>query len=156
MATPLGSDDKTSRYTKQGHALHNQKVCDYLSEHGEFHDWVITTAFYSAIHWIEDYLFPFHVKDGKADIEIGSLEAYTQFYNDSLGLRKSNHAIRTMLVGEKCREILSSYSSLYDNCMTARYIDYRKDIRAATKARRCLVAIAEFCRQGSEQKQQTP
>ncbi|KXK55016.1 MAG: hypothetical protein IPM61_06135 [Chlorobi bacterium] len=147
MDTPLGLDDPASGYTKQGHALHNEQVCDYLAKHGGFSDWVVTTAFYSAIHWIEDYLFPCVVKDGEKEIEVHSLESYTDFYNTSYGLKKSNHAIRGMLVRDRCAAILSNYSSLYDNCMTARYADYRKDMKTATKARRCLAAIKEFCLQ---------
>ncbi|MBX7216157.1 MAG: hypothetical protein K1X90_04245 [Candidatus Kapabacteria bacterium] len=73
MDTPLGLDDPASGYTKQGHALHNEQVCDYLAMHGGFSDWVVTTTFYSAIHWIEDYLFPCVVKDGEEEIEIHSL-----------------------------------------------------------------------------------
>lgn len=43
---------------KGKHAAHNEKACDYLLKSRLFNDWVITTAFYSALHYVQDEIFP--------------------------------------------------------------------------------------------------
>ena len=40
------------------HARHNVEACDFLKGTNEFNDWVITTAFYAAIHFAKYELFP--------------------------------------------------------------------------------------------------
>ena len=30
---------------RKAHAEHNEKACDFLYNNGNFHDWVVTTAF---------------------------------------------------------------------------------------------------------------
>ena len=49
------------------HAEHNEKAYRYLCQEPEFSDWIITTAFYSAIHYIRHRMFPFEdqLKNGK-------------------------------------------------------------------------------------------
>ncbi len=40
------------------YAQHNEKACKYLDKKPEFTDWVITTAFYSALHFVRYKIFP--------------------------------------------------------------------------------------------------
>jgi hypothetical protein len=40
------------------HAEHNANVCELLLKEGNFSDWVVTTAYYSAIYYIDAKLFP--------------------------------------------------------------------------------------------------
>ena len=40
------------------HAKHNEEACRELLRTGKFNDWVITTAYYSAIYYVTYELFP--------------------------------------------------------------------------------------------------
>jgi len=44
------------------HAEHNEKAYRYLCKEPEFCDWIITTAFYSAIHFIRHRMLPYDVQ----------------------------------------------------------------------------------------------
>jgi len=43
--------------TKQ-HAIHNEAACDFLLSGNQFNDWVVTTAFYAALHYVQHEIFP--------------------------------------------------------------------------------------------------
>ena len=43
---------------KKEHAEHNESACDYLLQSGKYNDWVVTTAFYSAMQYLHNELFP--------------------------------------------------------------------------------------------------
>lgn len=43
---------------RKEHAIHNEAACDFLLSSKRFNDWVVTTAFYSALHFIQHELFP--------------------------------------------------------------------------------------------------
>ena len=43
---------------KKQHAIHNEEVCDFLLTSKKFNDWVVTTAFYSSLHFVQFELFP--------------------------------------------------------------------------------------------------
>lgn len=40
------------------HAGHNEQVCKHLCSKPSYSDWVITTAFYSAIHYVRHLMLP--------------------------------------------------------------------------------------------------
>lgn len=40
------------------HGIHNKDACDSLISGNKYHDWIVTTAFYSSIHLIDTKLFP--------------------------------------------------------------------------------------------------
>jgi hypothetical protein len=46
---------------RKEHAKHNEELCDFLISVGKYNDWVITTAFYSAIHYVQSKIFPLRV-----------------------------------------------------------------------------------------------
>jgi len=48
------------------HGKHNKDVCDKLNLQDELecNDWVVTTAFYSSIHYLDHILFPFTNTNG--------------------------------------------------------------------------------------------
>jgi len=50
---------------RRKHAIHNEQVCDYLLASNEFHDWVVTTAFYAALHFVQSDIFPLTYKKNK-------------------------------------------------------------------------------------------
>ncbi len=43
---------------RKKHAKYNELLCEVLAEDGRWDDWVVTTAFYSAMHFVEFKLFP--------------------------------------------------------------------------------------------------
>ena len=43
---------------EKDHAVHNERACDFLLSSGEFNDWVVTTTFYAALHYVRYELFP--------------------------------------------------------------------------------------------------
>ena len=43
---------------KKQHAIHNEEACHFLLTSKKFNDWVVTTAFYSALHFVQNELFP--------------------------------------------------------------------------------------------------
>lgn len=45
------------------HAKHNYEVCFFLYEKTKYNDWIITTAYYSAIHFVYYKLFPNKYED---------------------------------------------------------------------------------------------
>lgn len=45
------------------HANHNAELCDLLLNNGRFNDWVVTTAFYAALHFVNYILFPLKFQD---------------------------------------------------------------------------------------------
>ena len=44
------------------HAKHNERVCNYLGRSADFGDWVITTAFYSAMHYVRHLMVPIMIE----------------------------------------------------------------------------------------------
>ena len=106
---------------KLNHALHNEAACKYLQSKPEYLDWIVTTAFYSALHFVEHTVFPFeHVANGITH-KFNNIGDYRKF---SGGL-KSKHELRLDLVKWKCREIEIEYEWLYNTCNNARYYDYK-------------------------------
>jgi hypothetical protein len=100
------------------HGKHNKSVCDKLYASGDCHDWVVTTAFYSAIHYLESTIFPFEHNG----MQIRSLEG--AFNKDELK-RSSKHATRGHIIGLKLSTQYAAYKFLQDNSQTARYVNYR-------------------------------
>lgn len=101
------------------HALHNEKLCLKLHQENEFLDWVITTAFYSALHYSEFQLFPF---------TFGPHEYpdFDSWYNIFKSSKDNKHDARKRLVYSNISPIAgSSYSFIKDLCWTARYYEYK-------------------------------
>lgn len=113
----------------KSHAIHNEKACEYLLKSKEYNDWVITTAFYSALHYVQESLFPLIEEEKK-------FEEFTSYYNlKNTGENSiSKHALTKKLVKEKLPQISSYYRWLFDQCQTARYHNYKVDEIAATLA----------------------
>jgi hypothetical protein len=116
------------------HALHNEKACELLLSvsNGQFNDWVITTAFYSALHFALYDLFPLE-HDGVC---------YATFseYHLALTGKISKHAAIRQLVSARSSYAVQ-YRWLYGNCMHARYTDYKVPCSKAIHARTFLGLI---------------
>lgn len=127
------------------HALHNETVCELLFQSNKF-DWTITTAFYSALHYVQNKIFPLkqRTKDGKSKFEIPSFNSYCKSFNP---LQKAKHELLIELVENYCSEISPEYNWLYDTCRNARYHDYNLTQKTAQKALDCLKKIKNHCSQ---------
>ena len=62
-----------SKNDSLNHAIHNKEACEYLSKEPKFSDWVITTAFYSALHFIDYKIFPLDLKLPKYPVNFTDL-----------------------------------------------------------------------------------
>ncbi len=79
------------------HAKHNEAVCDHLESQTEFTDWIITTAFYTALHYLEFRLFPFTVKKKgtKEVLEYDSFDHYCSANDKSKGRHRERRILNS-------------------------------------------------------------
>lgn len=124
--------------SKKNHAQHNEKVCAILRGAGECNDWVITTAFYSSLHYVQHEMFPYN--DGSR--EYINFDAYYNGYK-FLGKRPTRHEATVDLVDEELSDCGESYRFLFENCMTARYRSYQIPDSIVDKALEHLENIKE-------------
>ncbi len=126
------------------HAEHNEKALKYIDKKPDYLDWVITMAFYSALHYARYRLFPLKdtTSDGKNKFEHATLDKYCSYYR---GRQMSKHATLEMLLEMHCKEIASEYSRLMDLCKTARYHNYQYERAEANLAKNLLEQIKAYC-----------
>jgi len=119
------------------HAIHNEEACNFLLSSGRFNDWVVTTAFYSALHYVCSEIFPFE----QHSITFDSFERYYRLNFKNTGNRKSKHSVIISLVNAQLPTCNIFYRSLYDQCMKARYANYKVSTNIALKAKKDLDAL---------------
>lgn len=120
----------------KAHADHNRDACDHLIGKG-FDDWVITTAFYSAMHYLCHNIFP---------VTIGGTlyQGFDQYCEDRS--RETKHHLMLEVVNTTCQNrIYDSYRLLYEKCMNARYDDYLESSSYAGACRAALSRIETYC-----------
>lgn len=124
------------------HARHNEKACRYVSREGNLNDWVITTAFYSALHYVSYRIFPYDMYDQRGrQTLILHLDKYHAVYSAA----PNKHQSLLNLVDENCNEIIDAYDWLYSTCMTARYRKYNQPGQYAVKAMQYLDEVRDYC-----------
>lgn len=76
------------------HSEHNYQVCNFLLDDGRFYDWVVTTAFYSALHLVQEEIFPF------TDEEQFTYSSFEQYFSKAIhdGQKISKHQSTIKLV----------------------------------------------------------
>jgi hypothetical protein len=105
---------------KKKHAQHNESASNFLFKSKQFNDWVVTTAFYSALHYVQNEIFPL-TEGAKTFSNIDSYFAYCK------PLRKTGcnrHSLTLDLVKKYIPPAYVFYKRLYDSCMNARYGSY--------------------------------
>jgi hypothetical protein len=122
----------------RAHAAHNEKLCDLLLKDGNFDDWVVTTAFYSAIHLVDHQIFPFTIDK---EPKFGN---FIQYLNRK-SPRQAPHDVRRDLVAMYLRSCSGAFNWLMDNCFNARYNQYIIPPDYAKRARGCLDSINKAC-----------
>ncbi|WP_158797770.1 hypothetical protein [Pedobacter sp. L105] len=124
-------------YNKKLHGLHNSKACELLiqSGDGEFNDWVVTTAFYSALHLVHHHLFPLLVFRRM-------YKTFDSYYNNQYPEQElPKHTVTKDLVFEYLFVISSKYNWLFKECYNARYRSYHIDGAVAKTAKGYLEEI---------------
>jgi len=133
------------------HAVHNFEACSALNKLGGYNDWVVTTAFYSGMKFLEDILFPevydHPVKQGEQK-EYKTFSSYTRDFGRALGLNK--HKIMSDLVEKNVDDIkiINYYEDLKQSCHTARYINYQVGQDRVNMATEAIEAIKNHCVSG--------
>ena len=119
------------------HSEHNYNACEFLLSDGRFFDWVVTTAFYSALHLVQEEIFPF------TDDEKYTYSSFEQYFSKSLeeGVKISKHQSTIKLVEQRINGAGNLYRSLHDMCRTCRYRNYHVSSKKANVAKSYLDKI---------------
>lgn len=114
------------------HAEHNEAVCDYLNAGKDCWDWVVTTAFYSAMHFIYFQVFPLEL-DGKI---YHTIEDYYHGVEQMKpkDIRMNKHECTANLVRQFIPKAAACYRALADASWNARYHNYRIPAHSAARA----------------------
>lgn len=138
---------KTFRYKMPNfkHAERNQKLSnllfetDILVDGKKCFDWVLTISFYSAIHFVENFILPKMVA-GQHCKDINEVKrAYKM---------NGRHQARQRLVCDNMSlKNAAYYNWLDDKSRYARYTTYKVTITEAEKAQQYLKSIASECTQ---------
>lgn len=91
------------------HGEHNEQACDLIAANNNFPDWVITTAFHTALHFVTYKIFPFTYKVGGNSLNFDTIEQWQSFKNYSSNKR---HELLKDLVAVHCQAIHSEYDWL--------------------------------------------
>ncbi len=132
----------TYRDKRLAHALHNEKVCNQLSNIGGCGDWVITTAFYSALHFVTSKIFPLQYPDFENENQI--YNTFEAFFDKGI-IKKSKHDVLHILVKKKCGEIAPEYRMLLDICKNSRYFEYEQCSDMVSVSKKSFKKIKDHC-----------
>lgn len=119
------------------HAAHNEEVCDFLLESKRYNDWVVTTAFYSALHFVQNDIFPITIKGKKYNTFNKYYWRFAKKNNENI----SKHSATIDAVKKHNPKCYSYYKSLHDSCMNARYREYNISYKEAVTARNRLAEM---------------
>ncbi len=121
---------------KKTHGERNQKLSEELHNGKIYFDWVITTAFYSAIHYVEDVLLP---------CELNGITCTNIYEVKSAYKMAGRHAARERLVWAKLSKIAPQYKWLDDQSRYSRYTTYKVTPAQGDKAKQFLKEIKQAC-----------
>ena len=130
----------TQKEHRYNHALHNYKACQALKKMQDYPDWVITTAFYSALQFVKYKMFPLEL-EGKT---FNEFENYFILQKQK-GNRDSKHTMLVKLVKEQVRHIHPYYRGLRQYCDNARYLNYKVNPQEVEFSLRYLEEIKKVC-----------
>jgi hypothetical protein len=108
----------------------NKTLSNKLLDEKTYYDWVVTTAFYSSIHYVEDYILPTIV----GGIDCNCIAKVKKAYN-----MRGRHEARERLVFDKLGPIIGSrYKWLDDRSRNSRYETFKLQSSEALKAKEYL------------------
>jgi len=81
------------------HGEHNEGLCDHLLtfDNGKYNDWVVTTAFYACIHFVEHKLFPCQL----GGLNYDNFDEYCGYQHNEQYNNLSKHSLKERLVNQK-------------------------------------------------------
>ncbi len=123
---------------KKDHAEHNKSLCDELLAQGKYNDWVVTTAFYSSIHFVDHKIF-------QPSVTINGTVVFDIVQAHRIARQPSKHKTREYLVAQFLSSQIANYRFLADVCWNARYFNYRISASKAKVARQRLEQIIAAC-----------
>ncbi|TNF50613.1 MAG: hypothetical protein EP305_00015 [Bacteroidetes bacterium] len=130
-------------YNSIDHAVHNESVCQDLAKNPDYKDWVITTAFYSSLHYLRHAIFPLKFNSSKRGMKVTATSFNTYCLIE--GHEGKKHSVFKKLVDSECpNEIGVAYHRLLDASYTARYNQYKFSDKIANKAMGRLTAIKNY------------
>lgn len=119
------------------HGERNKDLCDELLLGKKYYDWVITTAFYSGIHLLEDKILPTQI-NGQTCKNISEVRKAYKL--------KGRHVARETLVRDKADiKVSIRYKWLDDKSRYSRYITYKVTPAEASKAQQYIHDIHKYC-----------
>ncbi len=121
---------------RKDHAEHNEKLSLQLYGEGVFFDWATTTAFYSALHFVNEKILPGEYNGMHCDTIVEAASALKT---------KNKHNATMAMVGIKLPLIANDYKFLMDSSFTARYYDYSVSKDYAKLCQKKLKKIREHC-----------
>ncbi len=118
---------------RREHAQHNLDLCERLIEIDEgYNDWIVTTSFYSAIHFIEYALFP--LEEFKSNYDNFNIYYQSNKYKNKNNIHYSKHECKLDLVRKYLPGVATAYRELLEDCMNARYKNYQVSTKTAKAA----------------------
>jgi uncharacterized protein (UPF0332 family) len=113
-------------------AERNLELSKFLLEDDKYYDWVITTAFYSALHFALSAIFP--LEDGKNRYATFNNYLITCQELQRFGAQKDKHRITSKLINIYLPDAQTHYRWLKDRCWEARYESHKVNKETATLA----------------------
>lgn len=107
---------------------------------------MITTAYYSALHFMQSELFPSKYEN-PINGKMKHYENFDKYHRDSTDISK--HGLLLQLVEENVDsdDVIDGFTSLKELCWTARYSSYTFSEEIANKCYENLELIADYCRE---------
>lgn len=119
------------------HAERNKSLSEDLKKGKKFYDWVVTTSFYSSIHFLEDYLLPKTINSSLCN----NIQQVKNAYK-----LKGRHIARLKLIQNHASiDIAVSYKWLDDRSRYSRYTTYKVTAAEADKAIQYISKIEKYC-----------
>jgi len=121
------------------HAQHNHALCQIIEANGGYNDWVCTTAFYAAMHYVYAKIFPLT----KPTIIYLDFNHYYREKHSRKDLSK--HEATVSLVSAELYPIHGKYRHLMNTSFTARYFKYNIQDAVKNQALENLRDIEAVC-----------
>ena len=120
------------------HANHNYSACNYMTKKQEYCDWIITIAFYSAVHFVRHKLLPYQ--------DMGTTyNTFDSLFKTKKEIGEGRHGFQLRYVKDEIPEISFEYARLHEWSTNARYINYNYGRDDSKKAKEYLDKIKETC-----------
>lgn len=121
-------------------------VCNFLdAAPKDKNDWVVTTAFYSALHFARHKIFPYEMETAPGQKK--EFECFDEYYeyHQSINKPTNKHEVMKRLVRMKVAAIADQYDHLHGLAHNARYNDWNLDKHYSKAAKKALKAIKDAC-----------